>query len=262
MAAPVGPPIFTVNGRKHPGESATRDFPHRKSKFENRKFSVKSLVVLLSAAAASASVLALAQSAGPATAINTTPAISSPSPTATPSPANTGPAASSVPLPGMPTGPTLEKNLPLIPETAPSSHRGKGGKPGKTGRSGPNASPGASPHDTFGVESDIRLRIHIREAQTRAANDPSVQADWVAAHNTRTDPERREALKVYYNHLYDKMIKIDPSIATLANARRQGSIDRMYYARLGDEVPDNPFATPTPPAEGKNPPAPDEPPLP
>jgi hypothetical protein len=227
---------------------------------------MKSLVVLL-AAIASASLLALAQSVGPATAIPTTPAVGPPSPSPSPSPAATGPSASSVPLPGLPTGPTLEKNLPLIPEAAPfgspGAHGRKSGRSRRGGGSGPNASPGASPHDTFGVERDIRLRIRIREAQTRAANDPSVHADWVAAHNTHSDPQRREALKTYYNHLYDRMIQIDPSIAVLANARRQTDINRMYYVRLGEEAPEeNPFATPAPAAEGKNPPLPEEPPIP
>jgi hypothetical protein len=108
------------------------------------------------------------------------------------------------------------------------------------------------------------MRIRMRDAQTRADNDPAVQADWVAVHNTRTDPARREALKVYYNHLYDRMIQIDPLIAAVANARRQAAITRMYYTRLGDEAPDNPFATPAPSSdtEGQNPPPPNEPPIP
>jgi len=159
--------------------------------------------------------------------------------------------------------------MPLIPETAPSNGGEKAGEKGKSRRgrgAGPNgsAAPSASPHDTFGVERDIRLRTRLREAQTRAVNDPSVHADWVAAHNTHSDPARREALKVYYNHLYDQIIRIDPSITALANMRRQSSIDRMYYTRLGDEIPPNPFATPLPSSEleGQNPPPPDEPPIP
>ncbi len=224
---------------------------------------MKSLLILL-AAAASATLFAIAQSANPF------PAAGSPSPTGSGSPTapgNTGPAASSVPLPGQPAGPTLEKNIPLIPEPGPygagGPNGGKSGKSRKSGRSHANASPGASPHGTFEVEQDIRLHIRIREAQTRAVNEPAIRADWVAAHETRTDPERRAALTVYYNHLYDRMIQLDPSIATLANVRRQSAIFRMHYARLGDIVQaDDPFATPAPAAGGKNPPLSDEPPLP
>jgi hypothetical protein len=233
---------------------------------------VNRLVVILLAATASASLLALAQSYGPATALPQSPPYGSPSPGLTPapnpSPAATGPSATSVPLPGLPAGPSLDQNLPLIPETAPAGRGGKprkGGKSRKTHGAGPNgsASPSASPRDTFGVERDIRLRIRLREAQTRAVNDPAVQAYWVAAHNTHTDPARREALKVYYNHLYDRIIRIDPSVIELANSRRQSVITRMYYPRLGEQIPDNPFATPIPAEiEGQNPPPGTEPPLP
>jgi hypothetical protein len=253
-----------------PDQTNRRTEPDHPAK--NGKFPVKSLIVLLLAALASAPLLTLGQSYGPATALPQSPPVGSPSPEPTPapgpSPATTGPAATSVPLPGLPAGPSLEQNVPLIPETAPS---GRGGKPGKSGKSrrrhgaGPNgsASPSASPRDTFGVERDIRLRIRLREAQTRAANEAAVLADWVAAHNTRNDPARREALKVYYNHLYDRIIQIDPSVMELANSRRQAAIGRMYYPRLGDQIPDNPFATPVPAEiEGQNPPPGAEPPLP
>jgi hypothetical protein len=152
--------------------------------------------------------------------------------------------------------------MPLIPETAPPSSGRRHGRKSKSRKSGDDSGLDASPtpHDTFGVEQDIRLHIRIREAQTRAANDRSVQADWVAAHNTRTDPARREALKRYYNHLYDRMIQIDPSVTDLANFRRHAVIDRMYSSRLGEEAPDeNAFAVPAPQDEGKNPPLPGEP---
>ncbi len=224
--------------------------------------SMKSLLALFAAAAA-ASLLAFAQSAGPAPAAG-----SAPPPNANGSyvpPASTAPAASSVPLPGQPAGPSLEKNLPLMPETTPSgaTRGGKSGKSKKTGAAHAHASPGASPHGTFDVEQDIRLHIRIVQAQTRALSDPGIQADWVAAHQTRNDPARRAALTVYFNHLYDRMIQLDPSIADLANARRQTAIVRMHYARLGDIVPeDDPYATPAPAASGKNPPLNEESPLP
>jgi hypothetical protein len=217
---------------------------------------MKSLLVLL-AVAASVSLLALAQSGTESA--SPSPASASSTPGAAPSAAapavpggNPGEAASSVPLPGQSPGPALEKNLPLIPETAPSGS-GKPRKSRGSGEAGPNAS--VAPKDTFGVEQDVRVRIHMREAETLAANDPKIQADWVAAHNTLGDPARRAALIAYYNHLFDRMIKIDPTIADRVNARREAVVARMHYTRLGDLVPDdNPYATPAPAAEGKNPP--------
>jgi hypothetical protein len=158
----------------------------------------------------------------------------------TPAAGNAHDAAATVPLPGQSTGPALEKNLPLMPDNVPGApeHNGRPGKSGKSGKGG-GSSPGASPHGpegTFAVEQDIRVRLKMRDAQTRALNDPHIQADWDAAHHTKTDPERRALLTVYYNHLYDLMIKIDPSIADRTNARRSGVLARMKYTRLeGDD---------------------------
>jgi len=226
---------------------------------------MKSLLILL-AAAASLSLLALAQSVEPGVgSANPSPAAGSPPPNAAAPSLSGSAAAAGVPMPGQSTGPTLEKAMPLMPETMPASSEpsgksGKGGKGGKSRRSGASASPGASPTGTFEVEEDIRIRTRIREAQTRAFNEPDIQADWVAAHHTRSDPARRVALTLYYNHLYDRMIKIDPTIADRANARKQAAIARLYYVRLGEDAPsEDPFATPTPPAEGPNPPSADAP---
>lgn len=153
--------------------------------------------------------------------------------------------------------------MPLIPETMPGGKgkAGKGGNEGKQGRSGRahgGASPGASPHGTFQVEEAIQTRIRVREAETKVENEPDMQAEWAAAHATLTDPERRTALIAYYNHLYDRMLKMDPTIAANVNIRREAVIARMHYARLGDLLPaQDPYATPAPAAEGPNPPSTD-----
>ena len=216
---------------------------------------MKSLLVLLFAAAF-ASVPALAQTSGPAPAPGSSVAPAAAA-TATPAPAvaspasagNTHEAASTVPLPGQSTGPTLEKNIPLIPETAPAG--------AETASHRHGARPGGTPHDTFGVEKDIRVRVHLRLAQTRALkSDPGIEAEWTAAHAASTDPERRKLLALYYNHLYDRMAKIDPTIATEAANRKSIAIERMKYTRLGDlDNSEDPFVAPTPEPSGPNPPA-------
>jgi len=157
-----------------------------------------------------------------------------------PAAGNAHDAAATVPLPGQSTGPALEKNLPLMPDNVPGSqgHNGKSRKSGNSGNGG-ESSPASSPHgavDTFTSEQNLRVRLKIRQAETRARNDPHIQADWDAAHHTNTDPERRALLTVYYNHLYDLIIKIDPSTAVRANALRSSMLARMKYTRLeGDE---------------------------
>jgi hypothetical protein len=218
---------------------------------------MKSLLALLATAAA-VPLLVLAQSvpAGPGNG----PAV------ANPNPAPAGPtghgasataphdAAAGVPLPGLPAGASLEKNLPLIPENAPGNPEPGGG--GGSHR----ARPGASPKEfaTFSTEEDIRSRLSMRIAQTRVLNEPNIQAQWAAAHNTRTDPEKRALLTIYYNHLYDRMIKLDPNDAQRIEARRQSTLARMKYTRLGDlDNSEDAFVAPTPIPSGPNPPAQD-----
>jgi hypothetical protein len=156
------------------------------------------------------------------------------------------------PFPACP--PALEKNLPLIPENAPGNPEPGGG--GGSHR----ARPGASPKEfaTFSTEEDIRSRLSMRIAQTRVLNEPNIQAQWAAAHNTRTDPEKRALLTIYYNHLYDRMIKLDPNDAQRIEARRQSTLARMKYTRLGDlDNSEDAFVAPTPIPSGPNPPAQD-----
>jgi hypothetical protein len=172
-------------------------------------------------------------------------------PATSPAPGNAHDAASNVPLPGQQSsGPTLEKNIPLIPENLPSA--------GKSSRHSAKSAPGATPKEfaTFTTEKDIRGRIHLREAENRVLNEPATQADWDAAHRVPTDPERRKLLAVYYNHLFDRMIQLDPSIKERANLRRIAVLARMKYTRLGDpDIADNPFVQGVPASTGPNPPA-------
>jgi len=176
-------------------------------------------------------------------------------------------AASAVPLPGeaVPAAPALEKPLPLMPEnmppgaTGPSGRHGKGGKGQSGGQAGGEAgTSGTASKNTFDVERDIRLRVHIRIAETQAENEPKIQADWLAAHETRTDPDRRTALTKYYTDLTAELEKIDPTVTQQVEARKVSAIDRLHYAHLGDEPPEfDPYGTPAPAVENQNPPAQD-----
>lgn len=97
----------------------------------------------------------------------------------------------------------------------------------------------------------------MRKANTVASNEPVVQADWDAAQSARADTDFRALMKVYYNHLFDEMIKVDPSLAMHINVRRQAAIDRLRYTRLGDQPEagtDDPFVAPLQAPSGPNPP--------
>jgi hypothetical protein len=223
---------------------------------------MKSLLILPAAALTAitllAPVVARAQAPTPTVTYGTISALprqslATPGPAAatSPSPGNAHDAASNVPLPGQQSsGPTLEKNVPLIPENIPSG--------AKSARHSGKSAPAASPKvfATFATEKDIRGRVRLREAENRALNEPAIQADWAAAHRVPTDPERRKLLAVYYNHLFDRMIQLDPSIKERANLRRIAALARMKYTRLGDpDIADNPFVQGVPASTGPNPPA-------
>jgi hypothetical protein len=141
-----------------------------------------------------------------------------------------------------------------MPENVPAN-------PGASSGSG-KSHPGASPHEfaTFSTEDDIRARLRMRVAETQVLNLPAVQAEWYAAHHTPTDPERRALLTVYYNDLYSRMIKLDPTNAQRIEARRQSALARMKYTRLGDtDNSEDPFVPPPAAPSGPNPPVSDAP---
>jgi hypothetical protein len=223
---------------------------------------MKSLLALLAAAALLPILAHAQQTESPeAQSQNPTQAGAVPRPAGSPSLSGSE-AASTVPLPGetLPASPALEKPLPLMPEDIGPNGAAPKGKHGK-GAKGGNGQPGAAatpPKATFDVERDIRARIHIRLAETQAEREPQLLAEWYAAHQTTTDPDRRTALIKYYTDLAAAIVKIDPTVATQANNRKQAAIERLHNARLGDEPPpQDPFATPPPPTESQNPPTPD-----
>ena len=68
---------------------------------------------------------------------------------------------------------------------------------------------------------EMAVRIRLRNAKTKAAQDPKLAAAWTHAHAVKTDRERREALKVYYHLLYDAIIKVDRSLKPRVEVQRK-----------------------------------------
>ena len=161
-----------------------------------------------------------------------------PAPDANPAPAtsNAGAsekdAAATVPLSGQSTGPELDKPGQLMPEAIPSNPKPHGHSGGKRGEPPLAPQPGPALASTFKAEQDLKTLIRLRQIQTRAQNDPSIQADWDAAHRAKSDPKRRELLTIYYNHLYGRMLKLDSSLAEKIQARRAAALGRLQYNRL------------------------------
>ena len=88
-------------------------------------------------------------------------------------------------------------SLGLIPESP---------APAKKPKSAP-----AKKSSTEQASDDLQTRIRYREARTKALQDPKIQMEWDRAQAAKTDPEKREALKSYYNLFCDRVVNIDPT---------------------------------------------------
>jgi len=82
------------------------------------------------------------------------------------------------------------------------------------------------------TSADLDLRIRYRQARTRSATDPAVQAAWEDSRVAKTDFDKREAMKRYYNTLYKKMLALDKSIAPLVTERQRVALHRLDQTRV------------------------------
>ena len=82
------------------------------------------------------------------------------------------------------------------------------------------------------TSADLDLRIRYRDARTRSATDPTVQAAWEDSRAAKTDFDKREAMKRYYNTLYKKMLALDKSIAPLVTERQRAALHRLDQTRI------------------------------
>ncbi len=88
-------------------------------------------------------------------------------------------------------------SLGLIPESPAPAKKPKSTPPKKS--------------STEQASDDLQTRIRYREARTKALQDPRIQMEWDRAHAAKTDPEKREALRSYYQLFCDRVVKIDPT---------------------------------------------------
>ena len=76
----------------------------------------------------------------------------------------------------------------------------------------PKAEPIPKKSQTEQTGDDLQARIRYRDARTSAAQDAKVQAEWDRSRVAKTNPDKRDALASYYNALYARMLKIDPTL--------------------------------------------------
>ena len=82
------------------------------------------------------------------------------------------------------------------------------------------------------TEQDLALRIRLRQAKTRALEDPVVQAEWHNSIVARTELQRREALQKYYTRLYADVLKSDARVTKLVLIERDLALRRVQQVRI------------------------------
>jgi len=80
---------------------------------------------------------------------------------------------------------------------------------------------------------DLDQRIRYRKARSIAESDPKVLAAWDASRAAKTDYAKRQAMKHYYEVLYERMLAVDRGIAILIAERKapkEASFDQIQIA--------------------------------
>lgn len=137
-----------------------------------------------------------------------------------------------------PTDILIPENLPQNPKPQGSAIPQPTSMPRSTTR-GVTSTPD-QPNKTQAAEDEVKLRVQYRLAKNKALRDPAVQAAWHAAETARTDLEKREAMKRYYNLLNARIRKIDGSLGKLATERQTGSTRRLEQTRIDPTEPLDP----------------------
>lgn len=93
---------------------------------------------------------------------------------------------------------------------------------------------------TTAAENELGSRVRLRELTTRVRQEPKIVAEWERANAAKTDYEKREALKSYYKQLYDRIVKLDPSLEKRVMEIRAKSLHRLAETRVDPTEPIDP----------------------
>lgn len=81
-----------------------------------------------------------------------------------------------------------------------------------------------------------KQKVGMRQARIKAAKDPAVIEAWDQAESAHTDAERRYALRLYYNRLYDRMLKINGGLSAPIEEQRSEALGELKQDRIRPSV--------------------------
>jgi hypothetical protein len=102
---------------------------------------------------------------------------------------------------------------------------------------------------SLGMEADgAKLRIEWRQLRNRTVNDPEVQAAKTYAQSARTDLEKRNRLREYYNIYYQRMtaLAVTPEIKLTLQALKTTHEGLLAQPRVRPTPPGSPTPKPSP----------------
>ena len=84
---------------------------------------------------------------------------------------------------------------------------------------------------------DIDLRVRYRKARNIAEGNEQVRSAWEYSRYPKTDEEKRQALRRYYDLLFSQMIALDRGIAPLVEKTRKAETAALTQTKIAPTVP-------------------------
>ncbi len=136
-----------------------------------------------------------------------------------------------------------EKTLPLgdpspVPATRPSLLPDEIPRalPPKKGSAPAETKPGIAKKPKVTAE-DMDLRIRFRKARNIAEGNEKVRSAWEYSRYPKTEAEKRQALRHYYDLLFSQMVALDRGIAPLVEKSRKAETAALTQTKIAPTVP-------------------------
>lgn len=130
-----------------------------------------------------------------------------------------------IPRPGM-TPSLLPDEIPPPAKRPATARTPAGGKPATT----------LKPQATA---EELDLRIRYRKARNIAETNETVRAAWEETRFPKSDQQKRDALRRYYDLLFAKMLSVDRGISPLVEDRRKAGAAALTQTRIAPTVPND-----------------------